>query len=203
MNVNVDEVRGDVLPFGIDDLLCLETAGWRHRGDVTSGNDDVALQNFAGMEREYLTAANDQVRLGAPGCDLAQVHQLGDARRQLGADEGGLRSLFLRHYSTHVAWSCSCPTAIARPIRAASKGSLRRSNASTILPALSTTIRSAIAISSSRSGEMTITAAPRAAASIRALCAAAVAAISNPCVGLCATMTMGLRSSSRPSSNFC
>ena len=61
------------------------------RGDVTSGNDDVALQNFAGVERQHLAAANDQVRLGASGGDFAQMHQLGDARRQFGADEAGLR----------------------------------------------------------------------------------------------------------------
>ena len=71
----------------------------------------------------------------------------------------GLRqTVAVGHCSTHMALFVMLPDRHCPADARASKGSLRRFNSSTILPALSTTIRSAIVISSSRSGEMTITA---------------------------------------------
>ena len=69
----------------------VEMAGRRDRGDMPARDHDVALEDFAGMQRQHLAAAHDEVRPARARPRRAQVHQFGDARREIATDEGGLR----------------------------------------------------------------------------------------------------------------
>jgi hypothetical protein len=41
---------------------------------MTPGDDNIALEDFAGVQSQHFTAPDDQVRLCASCSDLAQVH---------------------------------------------------------------------------------------------------------------------------------
>ena len=61
VDVNIDEVRRNVLAFRIDDPLGVKAPRRRHLGDVAPSDHDVALEDFAGMQCQHLAAANNEI----------------------------------------------------------------------------------------------------------------------------------------------